>query len=89
MFTLFQRTPSHPLNRPSPSASKAVSRKTTIDFYNNKIKWLEAGAHPTPLLILTCRDVPSAELDGVTPTTPKPFVKKAVRYYKKLLKELA
>lgn len=89
MFTLFQRSPTPPTNRPSPSASKAAGKKATIDFYKNKIKWLETGAHPTPLLTLTCRDVPLAELDGITASTPKPFVKKALRYYKKLLKELA
>lgn len=89
MFNLFQGSRTPASKRPSNSTAKKIGKQTTIDFYNNKIKWLEAGAHPTPLLTLTCRDVPPAEFGGVTASTPKPFVQKALSYYKKKLRELA
>lgn len=83
MFNLFsgQRAPKKP-------GKKGVSQ-ATIDYYNDKIKWLTTGHQPTQLLILVCRDIPAPELAGVSARDPQPFVKKALRYYKKKLRELA
>ena len=92
MPSLFQGSRTPKIKQTASSASmvaKAIAKQATIDFYKDKIEWLETGRHPALLLKLTCRDVPASELQGLSVNDPKPFIKSALRYYKKRIRELA